>query len=318
MKFGRKHDDEHDLFAPPSWLRDAPAPGPDGQRPQAIGEIIYRLDEWHEQSRHALDTALWQAGVDHGWEDDTVLVVQAGDETQADKIVDAVEAEREPPLDASGDQLEWDLTPLDARRRVRVLDLVYDARIPYEMDGKVLVTMTADRERVAVIIDGVVADASGAGGGDRVDAVEAGLGSITSRHGALFNALFMPAAIIPIRGVVPPWPSRAGKVEGEEGAPPVEPLPEELDDGTADAGARVLAELDEALKAIADDPGAVGPVARVQQILDDDPPAPWGMSRAWWASVLSDARDMVELHASGDPVVGREATRQWKRLREYV
>ena len=214
-------------------------------------------------------------------------------------------------LDPDEEQLVWPLERLDEQQVRRLQLILDDAGIPYEMDPDGLAGLARDAGRISPVLDELVAGDTGAVGGDEVDVVEAGLAwkrdipaGIDRGIGILGRGMAMA------RGV---FGSGLTPARNARDADPRDELASVPDDGTDDG-----AELDGLfadVAALADDPTDDDAAARLRSFVASRPPVPFGMSTAWWGTVVDDVAEVV---ATLDRPAPRHAAQQAAHLRDRL
>jgi hypothetical protein len=142
---------------------DEPEPNAEaepGRQPEAGDagdvEVVYDLDDWSEIERGAVTDRLREAGIPHGWQG-SVLHVAEADEAAVENILDIVEGENEDALtlDATQDQVAYDLSDWDDDRLTALVDELDAARIAHGWDEDELFVYAADEQAADELLDRV-------------------------------------------------------------------------------------------------------------------------------------------------------------------
>jgi hypothetical protein len=176
--FQNKQDDEFEDVSisgmplepdepPPEQADDDEAPGD--------GDVVYDLDDWSDMERQAVTDRLREAGIPHAW-DGTELHVAAEDEAPVENILDLVEGEsagdeedaedEAEALDASRDQVAYDLAEWDDHQVDELVDQLTAAGIAFAWDEDELYVYTDDEDAADEVFD-KVSEAAGAATADR-------------------------------------------------------------------------------------------------------------------------------------------------------
>jgi hypothetical protein len=176
--FQNKQDDEFEDVSisgmplepdepPPEQADDDEAPGD--------GDVVYDLDDWSDMERQAVTDRLREAGIPHAW-DGTELHVAAEDEAPVENILDLVEGEsagdeedaedEAEALDASRDQVAYDLAEWDDHQVDGLVDQLTAAGIAFAWDEDELYVYTDDEDAADEVFD-KVSEAAGAATTDR-------------------------------------------------------------------------------------------------------------------------------------------------------
>jgi hypothetical protein len=154
---------------------DEPPPDDQEEAEEAAGDgdAVYDLDDWSEMERQAVTDRLREAGIPHAW-DGTELHVAAEDEAPVENILDLVEVESddgdeddedEPePLDATRDQVAYDLADWDDDQADLLVERLTDAGIAYAWDEDELYVYADDEAAADEVFDKVSEAAEEAGG----------------------------------------------------------------------------------------------------------------------------------------------------------
>ena len=144
-----------------------------GEEAAGDGDAVYDLDDWSELERQAVTDRLREAGIPHAW-DGTELHVAAEDEAPVENILDLVEGESddgdeddedEPePLDATRDQVAYDLADWDDDQADLLVERLTDAGIAYAWDEDELYVYADDEAAADEVFDKVSEAAEEAGG----------------------------------------------------------------------------------------------------------------------------------------------------------
>jgi hypothetical protein len=127
---------------------DAPDDGTSGE------SITYDLDDWSELERQAIAERLREAGIPHGW-DGTALQIAAVDEAAVENVLDIVEGEAGPPLDADRDQVAYDLTEWDDDQVNALAHELTEAGIAFAWEVDELHVYAEDEQAVDELLDRV-------------------------------------------------------------------------------------------------------------------------------------------------------------------
>jgi hypothetical protein len=131
-----------------------------GREPEADDagdmEVVYDLDDWSEIERGAVTDRLREAGIPHGWQA-TALHVAEADEAAVENILDIVEGENEDALtlDATQDQVAYDLSDWDDDRLTALVDELDAAGIAHGWDEDELFVYAADEQAADELLDRV-------------------------------------------------------------------------------------------------------------------------------------------------------------------
>jgi hypothetical protein len=119
-------------------------------------EVVYDLDDWSEIERGAVTDRLREAGIPHGWQA-TALHVAEADEAAVENILDIVEGENEDALtlDATQDQVAYDLSDWDDDRLTALVDELDAAGIAHGWDEDELFVYAADEQAADELLDRV-------------------------------------------------------------------------------------------------------------------------------------------------------------------
>ena len=151
---------------------------PDEPEPQPLegggdgGEVVYELDDRSDMERQALTDRLREATIPHRWEG-TDLHIAAEDEPAVENILDILEGQANPPLDAGRDKVAYDLADWDDDQVERIEDELGAAGVAFEWDGDELFVYADDEETVDDLLaaasdpDGLAAEAD-----DGIDGAE--------------------------------------------------------------------------------------------------------------------------------------------------
>ena len=136
-------------------VQDAPA-GPEtpDDDPDGGEGVVYDLDDWSTLERQAVADRLREAGIPHAW-DGTELQVAAVDEAPVDNILDIVEGDAGPHLDADRDQVAYDLSDWEDDRLAILVHELGDAGIASGWDGDELFVHADDEAAVDDLLDRV-------------------------------------------------------------------------------------------------------------------------------------------------------------------
>lgn len=130
--------------------------------PQDVGEpqkggdqVAYELGDWSVESRTLLDQLLVGEVVPHVWESGT-LVVDAANETRADRLVDQVEATEQPTLDPDADRVVYELDGWSEDRRSQLAEALTSDGIAHGWDADDnLVVVADDQDHTDAVVDRV-------------------------------------------------------------------------------------------------------------------------------------------------------------------
>src|SRR5262245_41104633 len=140
------------------------------------GDVVYDLDDWSEMERQAVTDRLQEAAIPHAW-DGTERHVAAEDEAPVENILDLVEGEsadgedeedQPEPLDATRDQVAYDLAEWDDHQVDELVDQLTSAGIAFAWDEAELYVY-ADNEEAADEVFDKVSEAAGAAAGSDDD-----------------------------------------------------------------------------------------------------------------------------------------------------
>jgi hypothetical protein len=134
--------------------QDAPAGTEAPDDPDGGEVVVYDLDDWSDIERQAVADRLREAGIPHAW-DGTELQVAAVDEAPVDNILDIVEGDAGPHLDADRDQVAYDLSDWEDDRLAILVHELRDAGIASGWDGDELFVHADDEAAVDDLLDRV-------------------------------------------------------------------------------------------------------------------------------------------------------------------
>ncbi len=153
-------------------------------RPAKGGDqVAYELGDWSAESRTLLDQLLVGEVVPHVWEAGT-LVVDAANETRADRLVDQVEATEQPTLDPDADRVVYELDGWSEDRRSQLAEALTSDGIAHGWDADDnLVVVFDDQDHTDAVLERIDSaeeidadpEADGAEGDDDADDVEAAI-----------------------------------------------------------------------------------------------------------------------------------------------
>jgi len=187
--FENQQDDEFEDVSISGMPIEPDEPPPDESAPEDApgdGDAIYDLDDWSELERQAVTDRLREAAIPHAWEG-AELHVAAEDEAPVENILDMVEGESDDededgedvedapePLDASRDQLAYDLAEWDDQQVDALVDELTNAGIDYAWDEDELYVYADDEEAADEVFDKVsaAAEEAGADGDDGIAGAE--------------------------------------------------------------------------------------------------------------------------------------------------
>ncbi len=144
------------------------------------GDAVYDLDDWSEMERQAVTDRLTEAAIPHAW-DGTELHVAAVDEAPVENILDLVEGESDEdqddedqpePLDATRDQVAYDLSEWDDHQVDELIDQLTAAGIDHSWDEDELYVYADDEEAADEVFDRVSGAAEAAAGDDGMAGAE--------------------------------------------------------------------------------------------------------------------------------------------------
>jgi hypothetical protein len=174
--FENRQDDEFDdvsISGMPLEPEEPPPDEPEDDAASGDGDVVYDLDDWSEQERQAVTDRLHEAAIPHAW-DGTELHVAAEDEAPVENILDLVEgdaadredeADQPEPLDATRDQVAYDLADWDDHQVDELVDQLTAAGIAHAWDEAEIYVYADDEEAADEVFD-QVSEAAGAATGD--------------------------------------------------------------------------------------------------------------------------------------------------------
>jgi hypothetical protein len=174
--FENRQDDEFDdvsISGMPLEPEEPPPDEPEDDAASGDGDVVYDLDDWSEQERQAVTDRLHEAAIPHAW-DGTELHVAAEDEAPVENILDLVEgdaadredeADQPEPLDATRDQVAYDLADWDDHQVDELGDQLTAAGIAHAWDEAEIYVYADDEEAADEVFD-QVSEAAGAATGD--------------------------------------------------------------------------------------------------------------------------------------------------------
>lgn len=118
-------------------------------------ETVYELDDWSEPDRTTLRERLEMLALPHRWEG-TSLVVAPSTEAWVERVMDQVEDELGDRIDASDEQIAYDLAGWDDENRQTLFDGLDADRIPFGLDGDELFVRAIDEARVDEVVDSII------------------------------------------------------------------------------------------------------------------------------------------------------------------
>jgi hypothetical protein len=183
--FQNKQDDEFEdvsISGMPIEPEEPPPDEPEDGEPPGDGDAVYDLDDWSEIERQAVTDRLREAAIPHAW-DGTELHVAAEDEAPVENILDMVEGESDEdededdedapePLDATRDQVAYDLADWDDHQVDELVDQLTAAGIAYSWDEDELYVYADDEEGADEVFDKVSEAAEAAAGDDGMAGAE--------------------------------------------------------------------------------------------------------------------------------------------------
>jgi hypothetical protein len=174
--FQNKQEDEFEdvsISGMPIEPEEPPPDEPEDGDASGDGDAVYDLDDWSEMERQAVTDRLREAAIPHAWEG-TELHVAAEDEAPVENILDLVEGEsagdedeedQPEPLDATRDQVAYDLADWDDHQVDELVDQLTAAGIAYGWDEDELYVYADDEEAADEVFD-KVSEAAEASTGD--------------------------------------------------------------------------------------------------------------------------------------------------------
>jgi len=181
--FQNKQEDEFDdvsISGMPIEPEEPPPDEPEDGEARGDGDAVYDLDDWSEMERQAVTDRLREAAIPHAW-DGTELHVAAEDEAPVENILDLVEGESDEdedeedqpePLDATRDQVAYDLADWDDHQVDELVDQLTAAGIAYSWDEDELYVYADDEEAADEVFDKVSEAAEAAAGDDGMAGAE--------------------------------------------------------------------------------------------------------------------------------------------------
>ena len=182
--FENQQDDEFEDVSI-SGMPIEPEEPPDEAEPEDApgdGDAVYDLDDWSELERQAVTDRLREAAIPHAW-DGTELHVAAEDEAPVENILDLVEGESDErededdedapePLDATRDQVAYDLADWDDHQVDELVEQLSAAGIAHSWDEDELYVYADDEEAADEVFDKVSEAAEATAGDDGMAGAE--------------------------------------------------------------------------------------------------------------------------------------------------
>ena len=126
-----------------------------GEPQKGGAQVAYELGDWSAESRTLLDQLLVGQVVPHVWEAGT-LVIDAANETRADRLVDQVEATEQPTLDPDADRVVYELADWSEDRRSQLAEALTSDGIAHGWDADDnLVVAADDQDHTDAVVDRV-------------------------------------------------------------------------------------------------------------------------------------------------------------------
>jgi hypothetical protein len=183
--FQNQQDDEFEdvsISGMPIEPDEPPPDEPEDGEETGDGDAVYDLDDWSEMERQAVTDRLREAAIPHVW-DGTELHVAAEDEAPVENILDLVEGESDDaededdedapePLDATRDQVAYDLADWDDHHVDELVDQLTAAGIAHSWDEDELYVYADDEEAADEVFDKVSEAAEAASGDDGMAGAE--------------------------------------------------------------------------------------------------------------------------------------------------
>jgi hypothetical protein len=183
--FQNQQDDEFEdvsISGMPIEPEEPPPDEPEDREDTGDGDAVYDLDDWSEMERQAVTDRLREAAIPHAW-DGTELHVAAEDEAPVENILDLVEGESEErgdeddedapePLDATRDQVAYDLADWDDHQVDELVDQLAAAGIAHSWDEDELYVYADDEEAADEVFDKVSEAAEATAGDDGMAGAE--------------------------------------------------------------------------------------------------------------------------------------------------
>lgn len=175
--FQNKQEDEFEdvsISGMPIEPEEPPPDEPEDGDASGDGDAVYDLDDWSEMERQAVTDRLREAAIPHAWEG-TELHVAAEDEAPVENILDLVEGEsagdedeedQPESLDATRDQVAYDLADWDDHQVDELVDQLTAAGIAHGWDEDELYVYADDEEAADEVFDKVSEAAEAAAGDD--------------------------------------------------------------------------------------------------------------------------------------------------------
>lgn len=183
--FQNQQDDEFEdvsISGMPIEPEEPPPDEPEDREDTGDGDAVYDLDDWSEMERQAVTDRLREAAIPHAW-DGTELHVAAEDEAPVENILDLVEGESDEredehdedapePLDATRDQVAYDLADWDDHQVDELVDQLAAAGIAHSWDEDELYVYADDEEAADEVFDKVSEAAEATAGDDGMAGAE--------------------------------------------------------------------------------------------------------------------------------------------------
>ena len=183
--FQNQQDDEFEdvsISGMPIEPEEPPPDEPVDGEDTGDGDAVYDLDDWSEMERQAVTDRLREAAIPHAW-DGTELHVAAEDEAPVENILDLVEGESDErededdedapePLDATRDQVAYDLADWDDHQVDELVEQLATAGIAHSWDEDELYVYADDEEAADEVFDKVSEAAEATTGDDGMAGAE--------------------------------------------------------------------------------------------------------------------------------------------------
>jgi hypothetical protein len=183
--FQNQQDDEFEdvsISGMPIEPEEPPPDEPEDAEDTGDGDAVYDLDDWSEMERQAVTDRLREAAIPHAW-NGTELHVAAEDEAPVENILDLVEGESDEredeadedapePLDATRDQVAYDLADWDDDQVDELVDQLAAAGIAHSWDEDELYVYADDEAAADEVFDKVSEAAEATAGDDGMAGAE--------------------------------------------------------------------------------------------------------------------------------------------------
>ncbi len=130
--------------------------------PEKVGDggedqIAYELHDWSFAARHQVDTTLSDRRLRHAWQG-AALVVREADEDRVDKVIEEIEQQLLPTLDADMEHIEYSMEGWKPEQSEQLSSRLGLRGVPHEFDrdGN-LIAHAEDEEEVDATIEDVTA-----------------------------------------------------------------------------------------------------------------------------------------------------------------